>query len=261
MQLTAIQKAEVRNEDEREAELVVAKKERRLVPVRLDSYKPLREVVFDSLREAIINGTLRPGERLMEIQLAEELGVSRTPVREAIRKLELEGFVVMVPRKGAYVAGISLKDIADVFEVRAALEALASGLAAERITSEELEELERILVRKAEIIAEGSVTEFVQSDTQFHDALYRSSRNQRLIQILNNLQDEIQRFRSVSLAYSGRMQEALEEHRKIVEALAERNISLAQSLAWEHIENAENTLLEAVRRDRPEGVDSDDQQG
>ena len=131
------------------------KQERRLVPVRLDSYKPLREVVFDSLREAIINGTLRPGERMMEIQLAEELGVSRTPVREAIRKLELEGFVVMLPRKGAYVAGISLKDIADVFEVRASLEALASGLAAERITGEELEDLERILVRKAELIARG----------------------------------------------------------------------------------------------------------
>ena len=111
-----------------------------MVPVRLDSYKPLREVVFDSLREAIINGTLRPGERMMEIQMAEELGVSRTPVREAIRKLELEGFVVMLPRKGAYVAGISLKDIADVFEVRASLEALASGLAAERITGEELED-------------------------------------------------------------------------------------------------------------------------
>ncbi len=219
-----------------------------MVPVKLDTYKPLREVVFDTLREAIINGTLRPGERLMEIQLAEELGVSRTPVREAIRKLELEGFVVMVPRKGAYVAGISLKDIADVFEVRAALEALAAGLAAERVTGDELEELERILVRKAKIIEDENLSLFVESDTKFHDALYRMSRNQRLIQILSNLQDEIQRFRAASLAYPGRMSEALEEHRKIVEAVAERNIAQAQKLAQEHIENAENSLLEAVRR-------------
>ena len=89
----------------------------RLVPIKLDNYKPLRELVFDSLRKAIILGKLKPGERLMEIQLAEEMGVSRTPVREAIRKLELEGFVVMVPRRGAYVAGVSVKDIADVFEI------------------------------------------------------------------------------------------------------------------------------------------------
>ncbi|MDK2881641.1 MAG: hypothetical protein PWQ99_1416 [Clostridia bacterium] len=221
--------------------------ERRLLPVKLDSYKPLREVVFDTLREAIINGVLRPGERLMELQLAEELGVSRTPIREAIRKLELEGFVVMVPRKGAYVAGISLKNIADVFEVRAALEALAAGLAAERITDEELEGLERIIVRKKKSIEEGDVAGFVQCDMEFHDAFYKASRNERLVQILGNLQDEIHRFRSVSLAYPGRMQDALEEHRKIVEAVAERDVARAQKLAWEHIENAENSLLEAVR--------------
>ncbi len=95
--------------------------EKRLLPVNLDSYKPLRELVLEAIREAIINGTLKPRERLMEIQLAEELGVSRTPIREALRKLELEGFIVMVPRKGAYVADISFKDITDVFEVRAAL--------------------------------------------------------------------------------------------------------------------------------------------
>lgn len=222
--------------------------ERRLLPVKLDTYKPLREVVFDALREAIIDGILRPGERLMESQLAGELGVSRTPVREAIRKLELEGFVVMIPRKGAYVAGISLKDIADVFEVRAALEALATVLAAERITEEELEELERILVRKAEIIEQQEIALFIELDKKFHDTLYRSSRNQRLIQILTNLQDEVHRFRSVSLAYPGRMPVALDEHRKVVEALAERDIALAEALAWEHIENAENSLMEAVRK-------------
>ena len=114
-----------------------------LVPIRLDNYKPLRELVFESLREAIIQGKLGPGERLMEIQLAEEMGVSRTPVREAIRKLELEGLVVMIPRKGAYVAGLSLKDIADVFEIRRALEGLAAELASERATDEELEQMER----------------------------------------------------------------------------------------------------------------------
>jgi DNA-binding GntR family transcriptional regulator len=119
--------------------------ERRLVPVKLDSYKPLREIVLEALREAIVSGVLEPGERLMEIQLAEEMGVSRTPVREAIRKLELEGFVVMIPRKGAYVAGVSHKDVQDVFEIRRALEVLAAGLAAEKATDEEIEQMERAL--------------------------------------------------------------------------------------------------------------------
>ncbi len=231
----------------REGVVVLKNSERRLVPVKLDSYKPLREVVFEALREAIIKGILKPGERLMEIQLAEELGVSRTPVREAFRKLELEGFVVMVPRKGAYVAGISLKDIAAVFEVRAALEGLAAGLAAERITEGELEELERLLVQMAELIEKGEFSEFVKLDTQFHDVLYKSSRNQRLIQILSTLRDEIQRFRAVSLSYPGRMREALEEHRKIVEAIAARDEDLAKKLAAEHIENAEASILNSVR--------------
>jgi DNA-binding GntR family transcriptional regulator len=226
--------------------------EKRLIPVKLDNYKPLRELVFETLREAIINGVLKPSERLMEVQLAEELGVSRTPVREAIRKLELEGFVVMIPRKGAYVSGISLKDVADVFEIRGALEGLAAGLAAERITDEELEELERLLVRKAEVIEENDLDQLIEIDTIFHDCLYRASRNEKLVQIINNLLEQIQRFRSTSLAYPGRMREALEEHKKIVEAISERNISLSQQLAQEHIENAENSMLEGLNRKQTE---------
>ena len=125
-------------------------KERKLLPIVLDGYKPLRDVVFETLRDAIITQVLKPGERLMEIQLADEMGVSRTPVREAIRKLELEGLVIMVPRKGAYVAGVSMKDIHEVYEVRAALEMLAVSLAAERITDEELDALERQVLRESE---------------------------------------------------------------------------------------------------------------
>ena len=111
---------------------------------KLQNYQPLRDVVFEHLRNSILNGELKPLERLMEVQLAEQLGVSRTPVREAIRKLELEGLVIMVARKGAYVADVSVKDILDVLEVRCVLEGLAASLAAERMTEEELEKLELI---------------------------------------------------------------------------------------------------------------------
>lgn len=218
-----------------------------LIQIRLDNYKPLRELVFEALREAILKGVLKPGERLMEIQLAEEMGVSRTPVREAIRKLELEGLVAMVPRKGAYVASLSMKDIIEVFEIRGALEGLAAELAAERITDEELEELERYLVRITESIESGDLALVVAIDTDFHSQLYKASRNERLAQIINNLREQIQRFRTTSLSLPGRMQAALEEHKKIVDAISTRDGALARRLAEEHIENAENSLMEAIR--------------
>ncbi|HHW62093.1 MAG TPA: GntR family transcriptional regulator [Syntrophomonadaceae bacterium] len=223
-------------------------KTKRLAPVNLDSYKPLRELVLESIRDAIIKGTLKPGERLMEIQLAEELGVSRTPVREALRKLELEGFIVMVPRKGAYVADLSVKDIADVFEIRIALEGLAAALAAERITDEELELMERSLIEKGEAIVAGDLERLVQVDASFHETLYQASRNERLNAIINNLREQIQRFRSASLSYPGRNKKSLDEHRAILEALEARNVTLARQLAQEHIENAENVLIETLKQ-------------
>ncbi|HWQ88654.1 MAG TPA: GntR family transcriptional regulator [Desulfitobacteriaceae bacterium] len=219
----------------------------RLVPVKLDSYKPLREIVFESMRDAIISGVLKPGERLMEIQLAEEMGVSRTPVREAIRKLELEAFVIMIPRKGAYVAGVSHKDVADVFEIRAALEGLAAGLAAERITDNEIEQMERVLIFSEG--EENDLAKIVAQDTEFHDLLYKASHNNRLQQILANLQEQIQRFRATSLAVPGRVLEAVKEHRAIVEALADHNSELAQELMTAHIVTAENVMFETFNPD------------
>lgn len=228
---------------------VVLVQERRLLPVNLDSYKPLRELVLEAIREAIINGSLKPRERLMEIQMAEELGVSRTPIREALRKLELEGFIVMVPRKGAYVADISTKDIADVFEIRASLEGLAAALAAERVTEEELEFMERCLVIKAEAIASSDFDKLVDIDTKFHEAIYKASRNERLVTIVNNLREQIQRLRTTSLSVPGRMYQSLKEHRTIVEALQSRDVSLARQVAQDHIENAENVIMESIKRD------------
>ena len=220
-----------------------------LVPIRLDNSKPLRELVFESLREAIISGTLPPSERLMEIQLAEEMGVSRTPVREAIRKLELEGLVVMIPRKGAYVAGMSIKDIVDVFEIRGALEGLAAELASERVTDDELESMERYLVKISEEIESGDLSKVVETDTDFHTLIYKASRNARLSQIISNLREQIQRFRTTSLSFPGRMKIALEEHRKIVEAISSRDGELARRLAQEHIENAENVMMSMIQHD------------
>ncbi|MDD2431968.1 MAG: GntR family transcriptional regulator [Firmicutes bacterium] len=218
----------------------------RLGPIQLDNYQPLRELVFEAIREAIIDGTLRPGERLMEVVLAEELGVSRTPVREAIRKLELEKLVIMVPRKGAYVADVTKRDVAEVFEIRRALEGLAAQLASNRVTEEQLEKLERYLVKIADAIDKGDIEQTISIDVAFHDVLYQASGNERLEDMISNLREHIQRYRSTSLAYPGRMKQALIEHRKVVEAIANRDADLAKKLAEQHIVNAENSLMEAI---------------
>lgn len=143
-----------------------------LTKLNLDEYKPLRDVVFENLREAIVEGRLKPGQRLMEVQLAEQLGVSRTPVREAIRKLELEGLVVMLPRKGAYVANMSLKDLKDVLEIRASLEGLAASLAAERISDEDIKKLEFIIEEFNDSINESNVEALLKKDVEFHECIY-----------------------------------------------------------------------------------------
>ncbi|MEW6044965.1 MAG: GntR family transcriptional regulator [Bacillota bacterium] len=217
-----------------------------LSPLKLDNYKPLRELVFEALREAIISGALKPGERLMEVQLADELGVSRTPVREAIRKLEHDGFVVMIPRKGAYVADISLKDVAEIFDVRRALEALAAQLAAERASDDDLERVERILLEYGECIDTNDTARLIEVDTRFHESIYQMSGNARLKHMLSLLSEQVMRFRTMTLSHRPRMRRALEEHRRIVEAIASRDAERAARLAREHIESAENALMELI---------------
>lgn len=214
-----------------------------LSPIQLDSYRPLRELVCETIRQAIVDGVFSPGERLMEIQLADEMGVSRTPVREAIRKLELEGFVVMIPRRGTYVADISIKDINEVYEIRTSLEVLAAGLAAERISDEELETMQRLLVEIGQHIEDGNIEKIVEIDTAFHDVLYKASRNKRLAGIINNLREQITVIRRRSMMYPGRLQNTMEEHRILVDSIAAHDVDRAQNAASLHMENAEHTLL------------------
>lgn len=220
--------------------------DQRLAPIKLDSYQPLREVVCESLRDAIRKGILKPGERIMEIKLAEELGVSRTPVREAIRKLELEGYVVMMPRRGTYVADMSIRDINEIFEIRTALESLSNGLAAEHITEDELEHLQRLLVIIGGYIKDGDMEKIVETDIEFHDLLYHAARNSRLVGIISNLRDQLTRFRTLSMSYPGRLEATLDEHRSIVEAIARGDGRAARKAAERHMENSEKTLLKAM---------------
>ena len=178
--------------------------EPRLEPINLDTYQPLREAICESLRNAIKKGKLKPGERLMEVQLAEELGISRTPVREAIRKLEQEGYVIMLPRRGTYVSSVSVHDVQEIFEIRTALESLSTGLAARRIENEELERLQKLLTIIEGYIEKRDIDNIVKTDIEFHDLLYHVSRNERLGQIISNLKEQLSRFRTLSMSYPGR---------------------------------------------------------
>lgn len=218
----------------------------KMAKVNLNDYKPLREVIFNTLREAIIVGELKPGERLMEVQLAEKMGVSRTPVREAIRKLELEGLVEMLPRKGAHVADLSAKDIMDVLEVRSTLDGLASMLSASRITEEELRELKNVQSQFVNYVEKGSLQGSIKKDVEFHDIIYRSSRNDKLIQIANNLREQIQRFRVIYLKDYSSTRELVKEHSEILEFISARDPEGARKSAQKHIENQEETIIKAI---------------
>jgi len=222
----------------------------RLEPINFDSYQPLREAVCEALRDAIRKGILEPGERLMEVQVAEELGISRTPVREAIRKLEQEGYVIMMPRRGTYVADVSESDVKEIFEIRSALEALATGLAARRIEQEELETLQSLLFEIEGYIKQKDIEKIVETDIKFHGLLYQVSRNERLVNIISNLKEQLARFRTLSMSYPGRLYETLEEHSEMVEAIANGDVSAARDAAEHHMERAEKTLLKALRRQK-----------
>lgn len=211
--------------------------------LKLQNYQPLRDIVFEHLRSAILNGDLKPSERLMEVQIAEQLGVSRTPVREAIRKLELEGLVVMVARKGAYVAGVSIKDILDVLEVRGVLEGLSASLAAKRMTEEELEELKETANQFEVCLNNEDVEGMIETDMQFHDKILRGTNNQKLIQIAQSLQEQVHRFRITYFSEYKKSKNLLEEHQNIVEAIMNRDSEEAQKVAKYHINALEDIII------------------
>lgn len=217
-------------------------KTRRMIPVKIDVHQPLRDVVFEAMREAIITQTLKPGERLMEIQLAEDMGVSRTPVREAIKKLVTERFAVLIPRKGAHVSELSLDDVRELYEIRTGLEIFACGLAAERADEKEIEKIARYVDQAGEEFDSQNVAGTVRIDIGFHDLIYKATHNERLLSILYNISSQVYRIRASSIQLTGRKEESLKEHRQIAEAISLRDVDLARRLAQKHIENARDAM-------------------
>ena len=209
---------------------------------------PLRDVVFWTLRKGILHGDLKPGERLMEIQLANRLGVSRTPVREAIRMLELEGLVINIPHKGAQVAKITEKDLRDVLEVREGLEELAVKLACERITEEDLNALYEAsrVFEKLTVSRDTTITMLAEADEDFHAIIYRSSGNKRLIQLINNLREQMFRYRVEYLKDGENLSSLIKEHDELWESLKRRDIIGARRNMRMHITRQMDAIRELI---------------
>jgi len=205
--------------------------------LEIRNYKPLGEVVFEYLRNAILSGELKPGERLMEVTIADQLGVSRTPVREAIRKLEKENFVIMIPRKGAYVADLTKKDILEVLEIRKELEGFAAALAAERMNDSEREKLGRVIEEFNDSMISMDKKRMIDCDNEFHSLIFYASKNQRLINIIFDLHDQFQRFRLVYFNEFNNFHEIQMSHSRIFEALLLNDPKMARKEAEEHVEN------------------------
>lgn len=215
-----------------------------------EEYLPLREVVFKTLRQAILTGELKPGEPLMEVKLAEKLGVSRTPIREAIRKLELDGLVVIKPRRSACVASITKEDLTDVLEVRRVLEKLSIELCCRKRTGQDVVLLKESLEKFKQSIKKNDLTEIAVTDVQFHETIYNATGNKRLCQILYNLREQMYRYRLEYIKDEQTRKQLIIEHEKILWAIEQRDEKKAVEAILLHIDNQQRTILENL------GIDS-----
>lgn len=205
----------------------------------------LRTQVFQSIREDILKGRYKENEELREAALGKELGVSRTPVREALRQLELEGLIKIIPNKGAYVTGISEKDVHDIYMIRSMLECLCVRWAAEHITQEQLEQLEEILLLSEYHLDRSNSVQMAELDGKFHEVLYEASQSRILDHVLSDFHKYVQMARRNSVKTEERARKSLAEHRAILEAIREKDVEKAEVLANEHILHVmENLNLE-----------------
>lgn len=204
----------------------------------------LRDKIYNKIREKILNGQYKAGETLTESQIAREVGASRTPVREAIRQLELEGLITSVPNKGLIVSEISEQEIEDIFEIRTHIEGLAARRAVENITDKQLENMEEILCLFEFYAKKNDVKRCVELDTKFHNIIFQACKSKPIWNILGNFLHYIQKSRLKSLEKAGRLMEALEEHKEIFKAFKTRDPSIVEKAMLNHVKHA----LENVKK-------------
>ena len=207
-----------------------------------DKYS-LRGRVFHKLREDILNGVYEEHEELREMTISEEMGVSRTPVREALRQLELEGLVQIIPNKGAYVIGITPKDVMDIYMIRSLLEGLCAKWACEHITKEQMEEMEENVYLAKFHAQKGHLEQLAELDNRFHDIMYEACNSKMLEHMLKDYHQYVLRVRKKTLNDVNRGAASNEEHEQIMEAIREKNGEKAEMLANRHMINAYNNMV------------------
>lgn len=208
--------------------------------------KTLREAVSDALREAIIRGELGPGMRLQEIEIAEHYRTSRTPVREAFRQLESEGFLVIKPRRGAIVAPITSSDIREFYEIKSVLEGYAAGRAATRITQQEIARMEFLNQELRTKYEGGDISGMIKAHNEFHEVFVQASGNDQLCQLIKSLVNRFQRFR-IALSHTPAIERSVKQHEEIIQAFREKNSELARELVAKNSMDGSEALMSQLR--------------
>jgi len=217
-----------------------------LKPLPEESYMPVRMVVYETLREAIFRKELKPGDKLVENDLAEKLDVSRTPVREALRMLESEGLIERNPRKGLFVKGFTAEDVMEIYSIRQALEALAIRICCQRITKEEIAELQDLYSKMVDAFERDDDTRLFRLSQKFNEAIVSPAKMPRLLNLLGTYHEYLRRFRIVSFSKSPRKAQALKEHGQILEAVIEGDADKAEKLVKMHLGKAIEALMKEI---------------
>ncbi len=224
--------------------------------LKIEGYELLSQKVYRALKTEIIKGSLKPGTKLSEGKIAEQMGVSRTPVREALKELAAEGFVKMNPNQAVVVSNASVEDVQEVLQIRGVLEGLAARLATKMISEEEIKELEKYQKQMEYYTKKDDVLAFSEMDAEFHELILNVCGNNRLIQIRKNLSDQAHRYRIRSLSVPGRLKYSLKEHQEIVEALKRKNAEQADRLSQKHIENVLANILAHKEKEEDKNKDA-----
>lgn len=219
---------------------------------QIERHQTLRERILETIREAILKGELKPGEKVAEPELAERFGISRTPIREAFRQLESEGYLTVVPRKGAVVAALSERDVQEYYAVKSILEGYAAELAAQNLTEKELAKLESINERLKQLAADGDVKTFYKIHNEFHDTFLKAANNSKLYDLIIQLGLKFGRLRMASLSVEGRMAISAAEHEKLLDAFRNHDGKTAENLVKKTAAIGGNILLESMAHSQGE---------
>jgi DNA-binding GntR family transcriptional regulator len=196
----------------------------------IERHQTLREKILENIREAILKGQLKPGEKVAEPELAERFGISRTPIREAFRQLESEGYLTVIPRKGAVVTSLSERAVEEFYAIKSILEGYAARMAADNLTDKDIEKLEAINERLAQLATEGDVKTFFKVHNEFHELFIKAAENEKLQELITKMMLKFNRLRLASLSLPGRMEISVQEHKKIIEAFKSKNGEMADNL-------------------------------